>query len=551
MKIENRIFWLFLLTYFVLLCIGLGSFPLIDWDENIYGAASKSMFTTGDYLRISVNGQLFTEKPPFYFWLASFFYSIFGIGEFATRLPSVLSGLFSFSILYFFGKRLVSEKFGLLWALIYSSSLLPLLLSRTAYIDHLFNTFLLCSVLCLFLYELEQKEKNNSVALKWLILASFGMGIGTLTKGPLGIAIPAFSFAAVRIAEKRFRFSYIHLLLCMILTLGVVSFYYLTDYWRHGEGFIAGFVEFQKKLLTKSLESHTGPWFYHVLVVLIGFFPWTPLLFGYTLKPWTSVFENGNTNTFAKIVFAWAGIVLIIFSIVQTKLPHYSSSIYFPLSFFAAYAIQNDKRSRLLGWVSGYGAIIAFFFLLLPWIAQLAIGSSDFRSNIGDGFDFQISILDYLPGILIASSVFASIYLLVRSVHKDEKYIGFFSILWIGMLTWISTLSFTLAPKVMDVLQGRILKFSDIAEAEKGKLVFYKYLSFYPMFYRENKIHIVGSYKFKDEERLLTEPDDQRLFLVANRNSLMELNFLYPKLTFTPISNEGDLFLIRAERKKF
>ncbi|TGL92491.1 glycosyltransferase family 39 protein [Leptospira barantonii] len=550
MKIENRPFWLFLLAYFVLLCVGLGSFPLIDWDENIYGAASKNMFTSADYLRIVVNGQLFTEKPPFYFWLASLFYSIFGIGEFATRLPSVLSGLFSFGVLYFFGKRVVSEKFGLLWALIYSSSLLPLLLSRTAYIDHLFNTFLLCSVLCLFLYDVEQKEKNRFGALKWLILASFSMGIGTLTKGPLGIAIPAFSFGAVRIVEKRFRFSFMHLLLCIALTLGVVSSYYLTDYLIHGEGFIAGFVEFQKKLLTKSLESHTGPWFYHGLVVLIGFFPWTPLLFGYALKPRTSVFENENTNTFAKILFVWAGIVLIIFSIVQTKLPHYSSSIYFPLSFFAAYPIQNGKRNRLLGWVAGYGGIIAFAFLLFPWIARLAIHSSDFRMNIGDGIDFRISILDYLPGLLILGSVLLSIYLLVRFVPKKENHLGFFSVLWIGMLTWIGTLSFTLAPKVMEVLQGRILKFSDIAEAEKGKLVFYKYLSFYPMFYRENKIHIIGSYKFKDEEKLLTEPEDQKLFLVANRNSLVELNFLYPKLIFTPIANEGDLFLIRTERRK-
>lgn len=550
MKIENRTFWLFLLAYFVLLCIGLGSFPLIDWDENIYGAASKSMFTSGDYFRISVNGQLFTEKPPFYFWLASFFYSIFGIGEFATRLPSVLSALFSFSVLYFFGKRLISEKFGLVWALIYSSSLLPLMLSKTAYIDHLFNTFLLCSILCLFLYDREQKENNSSQRMKWLILASLSMGIGVLTKGPLGIAMPAFSFAAVRIWERRFRFSFIHLLLCIILTLGVVSSYYLTDYLMHGDGFIAGFVEFQKKLLTKSLESHTGPWFYHALVVLIGFFPWTPILFGYAFKPRTSLFEKSDTGTLAKILLAWAGIVLLIFSIVQTKLPHYSSSIYFPLSFFAAYAIQNDKRNRILEWVCGYAGVVALFFLFFPWIAKLVIGSSDFKANIGDGMNFQIVSLDYLPGILILISVIISIFILFRSAQKEEKNLIFFSALWIGMLIWIGTLSFTLAPKVMDVLQGRILKFSDIAEAEKGKFVFYKYLSFYPMFYRENRIHIIGSYKFEDEEKLLTEPSDQKLFLVANRNSLVELNFLYPKLIFTPVANEGDLFLIRTEKKK-
>ncbi|MDV6235664.1 glycosyltransferase family 39 protein [Leptospira ellisii] len=547
MKFKNGKFWLFFLAYFAFLCFGLGSFPLIDWDENIYGAASKNMFLTGDRFRISVNGQLFTEKPPFYFWLASSFYSLFGVGEFATRFPSLLSGLISFAALYFFGKRIVSETFGLTWALIYSSSLLPLLLSRTAYIDHLFNTFIMLSVLCLFLYD--RVVENGNSGWKWLILSSCAMGIAVLTKGPLGIAIPAVSFVGTRIAERKIRIPIKDLLLCVFSTLAVVSSYYLTDYLLNGDGFISGFAEFQKKLLTKTLESHSGPWFYHGIVVLLGLFPWTPILFSYIRKLEYSVFNEKSLSSLAKTLLIWSAFVLIVFSAVRTKLPHYSSSIYFPLSFFAAYSVYRDRSRSYLGWVFVYAAGIGIVLFLFPWIVQAVFDSSDFIDTVGSKRDFRISAFDFFPGLALLIGVSAGIHYIKRTRNRKEEVPDALPVLWCGILVWIASLSYTLAPKVVHVLQGGILRLFDAAESQNGKLVYYKYLSFYPMFYRENRIHIIGSYKFKDEENLLVEPGDEALFLIANRNSLVELNFLYPKLNFTPVSNEGNLFLVRAVKK--
>ncbi|RHX88685.1 ArnT family glycosyltransferase [Leptospira stimsonii] len=546
MRFENRAFWILLLIYSVFLIFGLGSFPLIDWDENIYGSASKSMFQTGDYFRIKVNQQAFTEKPPFYFWLTSIFYHIFGIGEFATRMPSVLSGILSFIAIYFFGKKVLSEKFGLAWALLYSSSLLPLILSRTAYIDHLFNTLIFFSVVCIYLYDVEAELKNRTRFL-YLILGAFVMGLATLTKGPLGIGVPVLSFIAMRILQKKYSISVWETAIAGFVCVLTIASYYFTDYLLHGDEFIIGFLEFQKKLLTKSLESHTGPWFYHFLVALVGFFPWTPFIFGYSLKENRDLSENDKLKGLFLFFLSWTILVLVIFSIVQTKLPHYSSSIYFPLSFFAAYLFSEQKNIRTSIKILFYTFGFSFFvlFISLPWILKFTLQSSDFIQAFGGGHSFEIDALSFLPAFIFILGFIASAFIL-HQIPFSSKFVSSLIPLWLSMIGFVISLSLFIAPKVIETLQGRILRLSDIAWKEKGDLVFYKYLSFYPFFYRDKPIFIIGSYKFRDDESLLTNSRTQKTFLLTNKNSILELSFLYPKIRVELVASEGNLVLLKV-----
>ncbi|WP_232371757.1 ArnT family glycosyltransferase [Leptospira ainazelensis] len=531
------------------------------------------MFLSGDYFRIKVNQQSFSEKPPLYFWLTSFFYVIFGVGEFATRLPSVLSGILSFSAIYFFGKKIVSEKFGLVWAMIYSSSLLPLLLSRTAYIDHLFNTFIFISIVSIYLYDVEAELRSRNRFL-YLTLAALSMGIATLTKGPLGIGIPILSFVAMRIFQRKFSISILETATAGFICILTIGIYYITDYILHGDEFIGGFLEFQKKLLTKSLESHTGPWFYHFIVALVGFFPWTPLLIGYSLKANRALIESNKLKGLFYNFLAWTIFVLVIFSIVQTKLPHYSSSIYFPLSFFAAYLIFNQNgftsdpktltpfienaepqepvpvsgkvfinSARILFYLFGF----VFFVLLvsLPWILNFAVKSYDFIQTFGGGYSFEIGVLSFLPGFIFALGFIGSVYRLNHTTFKS-KFGSFIIPLWFAMLGLGVSLSMLIAPKVIDILQGRILRLADVAWKQEGDLVFYKYLSFYPFFYRDKPIFVIGSYKFRDDEFLLTNSRTQKTFLLTNRNSVLELSYLYPKIKVEVVASEGNLVLLKV-----
>lgn len=534
-----------ILFYLLLLIFGLGSFPLIDWDENIYGAASKSMLETGEYFRIQVNGQAFSEKPPFYFWLANLFYKVLGLSEFSTRLPSVLSGVFSFLILVQFGTFLHSKKFGYVWAFLYSASILPLLLSRTAYIDHLFNTLILATVLSLYIYETREKE-NFRLRGVWILSAAFFGGIAVLTKGPLGLAIPLFIFGANRLLDKNFKIRIFDFLLFGIVSIFVLSLYYLTNFLLYGNEFLVQFFDFQKKLLTKSLESHTGPLFYHFIVMFIGFFPWTALIFP-SLKNW-KMFSDPKISRISRYFLIWLGIVFLIFSIVQTKLPHYSSSIYFSLSFFASYLILERSeilRSKLFSFsFLGIGLVAGLIFLFLPFNLEY------FSSSIGIGKELlpAFSIWDSISGlILLLGILIGFLGLLLFKKGKEEGKDLFLVSTWTSMLIFIGVLSLTITPKFISFLQDGNLRLYDKAEKSGNKIVYYKYLSFYPMFYRERKIHMMGSYKFKDETFLLDSKEN--LSIICNRNSLLELILTYPQRSFQEVSTESGIVLLDSSPK--
>ncbi|TGK39067.1 ArnT family glycosyltransferase [Leptospira andrefontaineae] len=534
-----------ILVYLSLLLFGLGSFSLIDWDENIYGAASKSMLETGEYFKIQVNGQTFSEKPPFFFWLTNLFYKIFGLSEFSTRLPSVFSGILSFLILVRFGTLLHSKKFGYVWALLYSASLLPLLLSRTAYIDHLFNTFILASVLSLYIYETKEKGDFRSRAI-WIISAAFFGGVAVLTKGPLGLAIPLFIFGVNRLLDRNFKIRVFDFVLFGLVSIAVLSFYYLTNYILYGNEFLVQFFDFQKKLLTKSLESHTGPWFYHFIVMFIGFFPWTVLLFP-AAKNWR-MFADPKISRISRYFVVWLGVVLLIFSIVQTKLPHYSSSIYFPLSFFSASLILEKPgilRSSTFSFsFLGIGLVVGVIFLLLPQISEYSSSSM----GIGKELIPSFNLWDSSAGFVLLLGILAGfVGLQLFRKGKEEGKNLFLVSSWVSMLLFIGALSSTITPKIISFLQDGNLRLYDKAEKSGNPIVYYKYLSFYPMFYREKKIHMMGSYKFKDETLLLDSKE--KLSIICNRNSIFELVLTYPERSFREISAESGIVLLDSSPK--
>jgi len=540
-------FWKFFGLYIAFLFLGLGSFPLIDWDENIYGAIAKSMHTTGEYLQIKINSQIFPEKPPVFFWVASFFYKLFAMNEITTRIPSVLSGLVSFVAIYTFGKKFFSEEFGLNWTLVYSASMIPLFLSRTAYIDHIFNTFIFLSVVGFILYDLVPKEKS-STRIGWVVFTSITMGLAVLTKGPLGIAIPVVAFLGMRIYKRNFKIIFVDLLISLIVLLIVVSSFYLTNYYFYGDEFLNGFISFQNKLLTKSLESHTGPWFYHFMISPIGFFPWAPILFLYCF----SFFRRGLSSVTAKefsVAFGvWILFVLVIFSIVQTKLPHYSSSIYYGLSFFTIFLILHKSEDlavhKLLHKsffsVLVFGILMGGIFFVFPFVFPTIAKSSIFLKTYGNISPDLFFSTGWIPGLLLVLGFVLSFFAYKKSSYEQTRFI---SGIWLSMMLFFSSFSVFFAPSLVHTLQNKTMVVFDEARKQDCKIVFYKFLSFYPMFYREEPISIIGSYKFKEETELLINKQEKTLCVITHPKNFVELQILYPKKKYEPVLSEGDLIL--------
>ena len=83
----------------------LGLPALLDSDETRYADMARGMFLSKDFITPYLDGRIFWDKPPLFFWLLCLSYKCLGISEFSVRIPSVLSALTAILALFFAVKK--------------------------------------------------------------------------------------------------------------------------------------------------------------------------------------------------------------------------------------------------------------------------------------------------------------------------------------------------------------------------------------------------------------------------------------------------------------
>ena len=386
---------------------GLGAVNLFDWDEINFAEIAREMLATGNWLQPQIGYVPFYEKPPLFMWMQALGMSVFGIGEFAARLPNALCGIVTLLVLFRIGERMRGRTFGLLWVLAYVGSILPHLYFRSGIIDPWFNLFIFLGFLAFIRMADTPASTGRSAAQKNrdAALAGLWLGLAVLTKGPVGILIPALA-ALVYWVLNRFKLyvSIPRVLLMLAVLLIIPGLWFGADLLRNGPVFITAFFWRQVAMLSTEDAGHGGFLGYHFVVLLIGCFPASvfavqemiggkssikvsrsgPCMPPLPQGPPRETAEGTNPQktteaagpdpyrTWMLILF-W--VVLILFSIVKTKIVHYSSLAYFPLTFLAALQLQRlwmggkaAYWSRLL--MGAIGALFALITLVLPFLGM-------------------------------------------------------------------------------------------------------------------------------------------------------------------------------------
>ncbi len=391
--LSNRsIPWLIAIVALLLFVPGLGAVHLFDWDEINFAEIAREMLATGNWLQPQIGYVPFYEKPPLFMWMQAISMAVFGVGEFAARLPNVLCGVATLVVLFRIGTRWRKRSFGLLWALAYIGSILPNLYFRSGIIDPWFNLFIFLGFLAFIRSTdtaaaagLGQREKNRAAA--W---AGLWLGLAVLTKGPVGVLIPALC-AAVYWALNRFRLyvSIPRVLLMLAVLLLVPGLWFGADLLRNGPTFITAFFWRQVAMLTTEDAGHGGFFGYHFVVLLIGCFPASVFALQEMLRGPIGPDPKGSANAtkqqpdnqqptadgYRKWLLILFWVVLILFSLVKTKIVHYSSLSYFPLTYLAALQLQRlwhggraTMWSRVL--MGGIGTLFALVTLALPFLGM-------------------------------------------------------------------------------------------------------------------------------------------------------------------------------------
>lgn len=457
----------------------LGGVHLFDWDEINFAESAREMLITGNYRQVLVNFEPFWEKPPLFFWLQAMSMKLFGVNEFAARLPNALIGVISLHVLFFFGKKLINEPTARWWVLLYLASITPHFYFHSGIIDPLFNLLIFTSLIQLFL------TVNDNSTKRWAY-AGLLLGVAVLTKGPVAGLIVLLVLFVIWVKNSfRFWFKWYQALLFGVITLLITSVWFLPEVIINGPGFIENFISYQLDLLQSPVASHGQPWFYHPVVLLIGCFPASVL----AINRFGKTSDSKDFEALLKYLF-W--VVLILFSIVTTKIVHYSSLCYFSLTGLAAIRMSAWANGEVLGKLEkirliALTTIWSVVFIVLP-IVGLRVQQllTAYPNLIQDTFTQQNllvtnswSITHVFLGV-IALFVLASLLLgLVRNNRLLATYSMFGLSLYLVLF-----LAFTV-PKIERYTQGPVIDFYKSIQDENCYVDVYKFKSYAHYFYTQ------------------------------------------------------------------
>lgn len=466
MSLKNKYYYILIAAVSLLLFLpGLGSAPLFDWDEVNFAEASREMIETGDYLTVRIDYRPFHEKPPLFFIAQSLSMNIFGVNEFAARFPNAIIGAITLIILFSTGTKMFGRKFGLLWALAYLGSILPHFYFRTGIIDPMFNLFIFLGVYFLADYYYFKHIFKGSLRCpaRPLILSAAYCGLAMLTKGPVAYLLILLTWAAYwafNLKKIKIRFAEVFSF-TLVAFLPSVLWYLALALTNADFDIVSNFLDYHLRLLSTSDAGHSGPLYYHFLVVLIGCFPASIFLFGSLRKNEEDSYYQANFKVMAVIMLC---VVLVVFSIVRTKILHYSSLAYFPVTFLGAYYLFGVMENRLamknllIIPLALIGLVYAAAFGGIPYILA---NSNEILPHISDQLTREILSApvhwggwEFITGAVYFIALSISVFLLIKNRMLAGSGILFFS-----NIAAVTVFLAIVTPKIGEYLQGGLIDF--------------------------------------------------------------------------------------------
>ena len=362
-RIFIAIVWLVTIN-FVAFIWHLGDTSLVDETEPLFAEAARQMTVTNNWITPYFNGETRFDKPPLVYWLMAVGYKLWGVNEWAVRLPSAVSAIaisvFGFMTLNRFSvtsPKLVNnyQKEQQLWvAAIIGSGLMALnphtiIWGRTGVSDMLLSACMSCALFCFFFgYASEAVHKERCYLAFYVLLA-----LAVLTKGPVGIVIPGLIIGCFLLYTGNF------LAVCqeMQLLRGAIIFGVITIPWfvlilrENGRVYWDSFFGYHNfERFTDVVNGHAAPWYFYFLIVLGLFAPWSVYLPGaianmqwWKRKYWLKQPRKDQLTLFA---WFWFSCIFIFFSISVTKLPSYVLPLV-PASAILVAAYWSDLLSNL------------------------------------------------------------------------------------------------------------------------------------------------------------------------------------------------------------
>ncbi|MGO9124217.1 MAG: ArnT family glycosyltransferase [Terriglobales bacterium] len=304
---------------------GLSYFGLLGADEPRYAQVAREMLARHDWITPTLGGRAWLEKPPLYYWQAMLAYRVFGVSDWAARLPSAVDATFMVIAIYLFFRRFRPQA-RLDAALMTVSAAGVIGFARAASMDMALAATFTIALLAWYAW-------HQSGAQAYLCLAYVFLALGMLAKGPVAPLLAAVIVAIFALAQGDYGILRRTLSIPGILLFCLIALpWYVAVQLRDHDFFHAFILQHNLERFSSNLYHHRQPFWYYIPVVLLALLPWTVFIVAAVtenVRVWWSErremlqSEDGNEDALNVFLLIWLFVPILFFSVSQSKLPGY------------------------------------------------------------------------------------------------------------------------------------------------------------------------------------------------------------------------------------
>ena len=307
--------------------------PLLNPDEGRYVGVALEMLHAREWGTPLLNGMPYFHKPPLFYWLTAASLAIFGENEFAARLTPALAGLLMVGGLFAFLRRFVLPSRALAAGIILAATPLMFGAAHYANLDLLVAAMISTTILCGATAVLLQQQ--GEPAARWITAMYLFAGLGFLAKGLIGFVLPGGVLLAWLLAERRCLAILMLLRISGILLFLVVVLPWLLLMQSRHPGFFHYYLVYQQfERFSQGGFNNTMPVWFYVAVLLATMLPWCRrgLFTIFTRNYWV----QERDASVRRLMWIWLVLILVFFSIPQSKLVGYILPVLPALAFLFA-----------------------------------------------------------------------------------------------------------------------------------------------------------------------------------------------------------------------
>jgi len=442
----------------------LGNSAFLGADEARYARIGEEMNLRGEYITPTLNFLPWLEKPPLLFWLEALSFQLFGVSEWSARLPVASIALLGVLFASALGSSLGGQRAGVLTFFILCATGLFFAYARAASTDMPLATCFTAAMAC----GMQASRRESSL---WAAGAGVTLGLATLAKGPVALGLFCVVFAIYFLWIGKLKWSWQQIVIGLLTFLASSLPWYWLVWKQNGYDFVVTFwLNHHLARFLTSVHHHSQPFWFYLVVTLIGFFPWVFFLGSSITRLW----RNRSTLSQPELrpeLFLWLWVMVpgVFFSLSESKLPGYILPLLPGLALLVA--LEWDRHLA--------GDLITYRMMRFEWPA---VAATSLVLILALMVGFHLAYASYM-GIVLALPLGVGVFWGLHQFRRRQPQAAFISLAG-GMLLFAGLAYWKILPILDDFHSARevsLMARPEISEAEP--LVLYRYFHHTAQYY--------------------------------------------------------------------